>query len=229
LTNIKFMQEAATFDLLSEDKLVLKASHGQISEPQLYSICAACALALEFGLEANEIDKGIAEIRPVSGRLQHLKGINNSTLIDDTYNASPEATRAALEMLYRYQAPQKIALLGNMNELGKYSEVEHAKIGKFCDAEQLDWVITLGPDANKYLAPAAQAKGCQVKTFDTPYEAGEFIKSVVKNKAIVLLKGSQNRVFAEETVKKLLANPADSNKLVRQTPEWQKIKNKAFG
>jgi UDP-N-acetylmuramoyl-tripeptide--D-alanyl-D-alanine ligase len=178
---------------------------------------------------AEEIDKGLHNIRPVSGRMNRLKGINGSIILDDTYNASPEAMKAALKTLYRVKAPQKIAILGNMNELGSYSQSAHEEIGQSCDPAQLYLVVTIGPDANKFLAPAAKTNGCEVANFDSPYDAGEYVKEQIQEGAIVLAKGSQNKVFAEEAVKQLLADISDSDKLVRQSPEWLKIKRKAFG
>jgi len=136
--------------------------------------------------------------------------------------------KAALHTLYRLAAPQKIAVLGNMNELGKYSEAAHHEIGQYCDPKQLDLLVTIGPDANKYLALTAAAKGCKVQQFDDPYSVGEYLKPIVKKGALVLVKGSQNRVFAEETVKLLLANPKDAEKLVRQSAEWLKKKAKLY-
>jgi UDP-N-acetylmuramoyl-tripeptide--D-alanyl-D-alanine ligase len=78
------------------------------------------------------------------------------------------------------------------------------------------------------LASAAKARGCQVKSFLSPYAAGEFVKELIKSKAIVLAEGSQNGVFAEESLKVLLANPADKDKLVRQSDYWLNIKRKQF-
>jgi len=161
--------------------------------------------------------------------MQRLPGVGGSLIIDDTYNASPQAMKAALDTLYRLKASYKIAILGNMNELGKYSKKAHQEIGRYCDPKKIDLVITIGPDANQYLAEAAKDKGCQVKTFNNPYSAGKFAKSQIKENTAILVKGSQNGVFAEEAVKLLLANSADSNKLVRQSPEWLRKKRQAFG
>jgi len=196
--------------------------------PELYSMLAAAAVAVKFGLEPDEIKNGLQAINPAPGRLQRLAGINNSVILDDTYNASPAAVKLALSSLYQMESPQKIAILGNMNELGPSSEEEHRKIGEFCDPKHLSMVLTLGPDANKYLAPAAETRGCKVITFDNPYTVGDYLKPVIKPGAIVLAKGSQNGVFAEEALKVLLANPKDQTKLVRQSPAWLKIKQKAF-
>jgi len=179
-------------------------------------------------MEDSEIQAGLNDITPAPGRLQVLNGVNDSTIIDDTYNASPEAMKAALKTLYRLNAPQKIAILGSMSELGKYSEAAHKEIGELCDPAQLDLVVTIGPDANKFLAPAASAKGCTVKTFDSPYDAGEYVRTMLKPSALILAKGSQNGVFAEEAIKQLLANALDGSRLVRQSRQWLKVKHRAF-
>lgn len=198
------------------------------TQAELYSVAAAEAVGHKMGLEPAEIKKGTQNIKPVPGRMQRLPGVNGSIIIDDTYNASPEAVKMALSSFYQMDSPQKIAVLGNMNELGASSKEEHRKIGEYCDPKKLDLVITLGRDANEYLAPAAEAKGCKVITFDNPYAIGEYLKPIIKPRAIILAKGSQNGVFAEEALKILLANPKDQSKLVRQSPQWLKIKAKAF-
>lgn len=228
LRNISFDNEGCNFDVLAGSSKIFSARHEAISEPQLYSILAAVAVAHKLDLNSEEIEAGIATIKPVAGRMQQLKGVNNSLILDDTYNASPEAVKAALDTLYRLGSSQKIAVLGNMNELGKYSEEEHKKIGNYCDPKQLELVVTIGPDANKFTAEAAEAKGCKVQRFDSPYAAGDYLKSLVTQGGLILVKGSQNGVFAEETVKILLDNPSDSTKLVRQDMKWLVKKSKAF-
>jgi UDP-N-acetylmuramoyl-tripeptide--D-alanyl-D-alanine ligase len=228
MSNIHFNDEGADFEITYGPITFLKGSHERVTEPQLYSICAAVAVATELEMTTTAVDKGIRELTPVNGRMQRLRGHNNSIIIDDTYNASPEAVKGALDTLYRIQAPQKIAILGNMNELGGYSQKEHQAIGEYCDPRELTLVVTIGPDANKYLAPAAEEKGCLVKTFDNPVDAGKFVSERLQPEAIVLAKGSQNGVFAEEAVKQLLDDPKDAQKLVRQSKRWMKIKHKNF-
>lgn len=228
LKNVKFDGFSADFDVLENNALLLSAQHEAVAEPRLYAVAAAIAVARQLGLEPKGIKAGLDNLKPVAGRMQRLDGVNGSVIIDDTYNASPPAMKAALDTLYRLDAAQKIAVLGNMNELGSYSQEAHEEIGSYCDPKKLDLVITLGPDANKYLVPTAEAKGCKVQQFDDPYSVGDYLKPIIKNGALVLVKGSQNRVFAEETVKLLLADPKDAKKLVRQSDDWLKIKDKAF-
>jgi UDP-N-acetylmuramoyl-tripeptide--D-alanyl-D-alanine ligase len=228
IVDINFQEFTASFAVEAAGREILKVTRESVTEPMLYSICAAVGVGHQMGMAPEAIIKGVDGIKPVNGRMQLLRGVNNSLIIDDTYNASPEAMRSALDTLYRIKAPQRIAILGNMNELGKYSESEHRQVGQYCDPKNLDMVITIGPDANKYLAAEARGRGCAVKEFTSPFQAGEYLKALVKPGALILAKGSQNSVFAEETVKILLANQADSDKLVRQTKDWLQKKQKAF-
>ncbi len=190
---------------------------------------AAAGVAHMLGLSMKEIEKGLASISAFMGRMQILPGIKDSTLIDDTYNASPIAVKAALDVVYSGEASQRIAILGSMNELGDHSEEAHREVGEYCDPEKLDLVITVGREAQDFLAPAAKKRGCIVHTFLSPYEAGEFAHGELKDGAVVLAKGSQNGVFAEEALKALLADKADEAKLVRQSAHWMKVKHKQFG
>lgn len=198
----------------------LNANVQLVAKHSIKAIAAAVVVADLLGIEQKTIEKGMAAVTAPAGRMQLLKGIKGSTIIDDTYNASPLAVEAALQTLYEKDAKQKIALLGNMNELGDTSQTSHESIAKLCDPKQLDLVVTLGPDANKFLAPIAKSLGCNVVEANSPYEAADAIKTQLKEGALILAKGSQNKVFAEEAVKQLLADPADASKLVRQNNFW---------
>jgi len=228
---IKDIQQVLTYGLKTKadydfDVLSLPVPVASLAEQ--YSSLAAAAVAVKMGLRNEAIASGLGDIKPYAGRMRRLMGVKDSVIIDDSYNASPAAMKLALDELYATKAPQKIALLGNMNELGDYAKQAHEEIGNYCDPKQLDIVVTLGPESNEYLWPAAKAKGCVVKSFNTPYDAGDYIKSELKPGAAVLIKGSQNNVFAEEAIKSLLANKDDESKLVRQSPQWMKIKKVAF-
>jgi UDP-N-acetylmuramoyl-tripeptide--D-alanyl-D-alanine ligase len=226
--DIKFEKDTGSFSLVHRGKTLLAEEIKAVSVAELYSAASAAAVAEQLGLSSEEISAGIKKLVPVSGRMQRLKGIKDSLIIDETYNASPIAVKAALDSLYELKASQKIAILGNMNELGEMSPEAHKEVGRYCEPKQLDLVITLGLDANAYLAPAAKQRGCQVKTFDNPYDVGTFLQSFIKDDAIVLAKGSQNGVFAEEAIKLLLADSSDAELLVRQSAEWLKKKEKQF-
>lgn len=194
----------------------------------LPAMSAAVLLAAHIGLSQKQIVAGLERVQPFAGRMQLLLGKKQSLLIDDTYNASPEAVTAALSTLYEIPAASKMAVLGQMNELGDYSEELHRKVGAFCDPKQLELVVTIGEDANSYLAEAAEKAGCKAVRCPSPYHAADVIKPLLKKGSVVLVKGSQNRVFAEETTKELLQRKSDSKRLVRQSDAWLKIKAKQF-
>ena len=114
-----------------------------------------------------------------------------------------------------------------MNELGVSSAVEHETLGALCDPSLLSWVITIGDDAEKFLAPAARARGCQVKSFKSAIDAGGFARSILEEGAAVLVKGSQGGIYAEEAVK-ILCLMTEDDELVRQSAHWMKIKDDFF-
>lgn len=228
LTNVVFKSRKHSFDLEHNNGQLFSTKVGLLSHNQLYGVIVASAVATELGLTIDEVKKAVGKLNPVNGRLKPLKGIKNSTILDDSYNSAPEAAIAALETLYKIKAPQKIAILGSMNELGSYSPEAHRQVGEFCDPKKLDLVVTVGGDAASWLAPAAKTDGCKVKTYDNPYAAGAFVKGKIKKGALVLVKGSQNGVFSEEAVKLLLKNKVDTKELVRQSPAWLANKEKCF-
>ena len=185
---------------------------------------AAVAVADMLGMSITDICAAVATIKPVPGRMQILPGIQNSSLIDDTYNSSPVAVRAALDVLYATAATQRIAILGSMNEMGASSPAMHHQVGTYCDPSKLDLVITIGTEASESLAPAAREQGCTVVSFDNPLLAGRYAAAHLKEGAVVLAKGSQNGVYAEESLVPLLAEAADRTRLVRQSPYWLRCK-----
>jgi UDP-N-acetylmuramoyl-tripeptide--D-alanyl-D-alanine ligase len=221
---------------LQGQKLDVKLPHGSLTteihflgEQGAKVTLAAAAAADMLGVKKAAIAKGLSELRPFSGRMQILDGVKNTTIIDDTYNAAPLTAKAALDVLYAARTGQRIAILGSMNEMGDYSREAHTEVGEYCNPKKLDVVVTIGKDAKKWLAPAARARGCTVHSFLSPYEAGEYVTGKLQKGGIVLAKGSQNEVFAEEAIKPLLADPADAAKLVRQSDYWLARKEQQFG
>ncbi len=199
-----------------------------LGEHSLGALVAASTVAEQLGLSPEQIAAGLQAVQPVKGRMQRLRGVNGAILIDDSYNASPEAVKAALDVLGQFDMPQRIAVLGAMNEMGDYSAEAHREVGAYCDPSKLDLVVTIGNDANEYLAAEALERGCNVERFTSPYDAGDYLKQYLKSGAVVLFKGSQNGVFAEEAIKAVLADKADETKLVRQSDYWMGLKRDQF-
>lgn len=194
----------------------------------LRPLAAALTVAYELGMTDQEIQASLAKIRPYKGRMNVLAGQRQTTIIDDSYNSSPIAVKAALKTLYQLPTTQRIAVLGSMNELGEMSETAHREVGAMCDPQKLDFVVTVGEQAEKYIASVAAEHGCQVKSFKTAIEAGGFVNQIMKRGAIILFKGSQGDIYLEEAIKIILASTGLESELVRQEPQWLKIKRDFF-
>lgn len=191
-------------------------------------VVAAAAVGIKFGMKTEDIAKGISKIQPVSGRMNVLPGKNNTRLIDDTYNSSPLALKAALDSLYNLSGQNNIAVIGDMNELGESSAREHEFIGSMCNPKEVSTVVTVGKMSRDFLAPAATMKGCKVVSFDNSRQAGEYLQKNAPNGSTILFKGSEGGIYLEEAVKSMLSSTKLSERLVRQSPSWIKKKEDFF-
>ena len=195
--------------------------YGAIGTQHIYALVAGAAAALSYGADLNSIVAAIATYRIPRGRMNILAGTNNSTLIDDTYNASPDAVTEALRVLASTIASRKIAVLGDMMELGTFSPAEHRKVGELA-AKSVDMLVTVGIRARD-IAASAETIGMskeKIHLFDTSIETADFMKGVVAAGDLVLIKGSQSPRL-ERVTAALLAEPSRAHELlVRQEPEW---------
>lgn len=198
---------------------------GVVGNPALYAPAAAIATATALGMKLKDACKGLEAYMPPPGRARILEGIEGSVLIDDSYNSSPAATQEALASLALIATELKlrrIAVLGDMLELGRYSHAEHEKIGTLA-AAQTDILITVGIRA-RGTADAAKAAGMpetSVFMFSTSEEAALALQTMITGKNVVLIKGSQG-VRTERIVEALLKNPQDQTLLVRQDAQWKR-------
>jgi UDP-N-acetylmuramoyl-tripeptide--D-alanyl-D-alanine ligase len=226
----------ATVRLSSTDK-ALDLRHGRIKIAlhtgligiHMHKTLAAAYLVGDvLNLDMKDEESSLAAVTAMPGRMNKIKLACGATAIDDSYNASPEAVIAALDALYATDTPRKIAVIGNMNEMGAYSQAEHERVGQYCDNKQLEEIIVIGPDAKTFLAQAAQAGANRVVAFDSPYAIADYLKPKLNDDVIILFKGSQNGVFLEEAIKPLLAQTQDASRLVRQSSAWLRIKSRQF-
>ncbi|HEY1085539.1 MAG TPA: Mur ligase family protein [Candidatus Saccharimonadales bacterium] len=193
-------------------------------EEGLRSGAGAAGVGLKLGLEPQSIVSGLATISPLPGRMNLLRGVNQSLILDDTYDSNLVSAANALQTLYGFPTPDRIALFGDMKDLGAQSESEHGRLGSLCDSNLLSWVVTVGEETEKYLAPRARANGCQVKTFKNPIDAGAFVHSVIEPGALVLAAGSDTNIL-EESLKIFLHDTHENRELVRQDEAWLEKKN----
>jgi len=183
------------------------------------------ALAVISGLKLNTIDAVSAlknyEVPP--GRMRLLTGINNSLIIDDTYNSSPFACESALKTLKEIKGGRKIAVLGDMLELGKHTIDAHKNVGKIAK-ENADVLIVVGPRAIDIKNGAIENRMAQKNIFEflNSREAGEFLKTFTESGDLILVKGSQG-MRMERVVEAILFDLKNKETLlVRQDKEWQR-------
>lgn len=164
---------------------------GAFGKAQAYAAAAGAAAGLIFGMNLVKISEALQEYRPAPGRMQLLAGMKYTYLIDDSYNASPLSMQSALETLRDLPAKRRIAVLGDMLEIGKYAPEAHESIGRFA-VGIADLLFTVGPRA-KFIAEAARKRGMKsanIQSFDTAAEASAPLQEAMHEGDLVLIKGS---------------------------------------
>ena len=174
------------------------------------------------------VAQAVLQCTSLPGRMRALRGIRGSIILDDTYSATYETSLMALQTLYAHQAPQRIAVLGDMRDIGGTSPELHEALGAQCDPSELQWVVTVGELAERYIAPQAKVQGCQVKSFRNTLEAAVFINSVLEQNALVLFKGSAEGIYLEEAIKLMLHSTKDELLLPRQSAAELEMKSTYF-
>ncbi len=221
-SQIKTSIEGSSF-VLHYDNKRYQVECSVISECQIYSVVSAIVCGVLMGIPIENAIGAVKLFSPPPGRMSVIKGIEDSTVIDGSYNSSPSSLKAALLTLSSLgENRRKIAVLGSMNELGERSKELHLGMGEDI-ANCADILIAVGGDA-KFFAESAIKKGFNknsVHVFSTALSASEFFKDKIKKGDLVLVKGSQNNVRLERFVKEIMLSPEDAKHLlVRQEKEW---------
>lgn len=183
--------------------VVLKNSFGKA---QAYAAAISACVGLIFDLNLVEISEALSNnYQPAKGRMNLIAGIKDTYIIDDTYNALPLSMQEALDTLRDLPATRKIAVLGDMLELGKYSIEAHEAIGQLVSGI-IEILVTVGPRA-KFIAEAAKNSGLaenKILSFDTAAEAGRSVQELMKKGDLVLIKASR-AVGLEKIVEEVAA------------------------
>lgn len=167
----------------------------------IYNSLAAICIGIKFDVNKEDIRKALAQFKPSAMRLNILDA-GGIKIINDVYNANPESMRAALSVLKEYKDRRKIAVLGNMLELGDHSVLAHEEVGKYVKDGNIDVLITVGEFASK-IAEGAIKNGMDAKDVmicKNNVEACEKIKNIKRNNDVFLIKGSRGMKM-EEIVK----------------------------
>ncbi|HMO77801.1 MAG TPA: UDP-N-acetylmuramoyl-tripeptide--D-alanyl-D-alanine ligase [Candidatus Paceibacterota bacterium] len=197
---------------------------GAVGEPVVYTATGAIAVAAECGISLTDSVVALKDLLPPPGRLRIISGLKGTVLIDDTYNSSPIAVEQALATLKEIKyAKRKIAVLGDMLELGRFSSREHERVGELV-AVTADVLITLGVRARK-IAEAALSSGMSEKMimqYEDVAKAGKELQVFLEPGDVVLVKASQG-IRAEKVIEEVMQEPELApTLLVRQDSGWMK-------
>jgi len=196
---------------------------GVIGRPPIYSALASAAIALSYGLNGLEISDSLKNIKQPAGRLQLINGKNDTLIVDDTYNSSPDSVYAGLAALLEVplELRQRVwAVLGDMRELGALSQKGHEEVGSAA-AKQVDGLVTVDKDGKIMFDSAIKAGLKNCYHFENSLDAADFLDKQIMPRDLLFIKGSQ-AVRMEKIVKRLMKDPARAEELlVRQGEEWK--------
>lgn len=202
---------------------------GFCARHQVYAVLAGMAVGLIFKMNLVEIAQALNSVEPYPGRLRLIRGIKRTWLIDDTYNSSPSSSLGALELLAKMtnaredgEPGRKIVALGDMLELGAFTEEAHRQIGAKA-AKVADILLAVG-EKSIFMADEAKKNGLPhdcVWYFADSEDAGRELQDLIKEGDIILVKGSQS-MRMEKIVKELMAEPERAKDLLaRQDEGWE--------
>lgn len=186
----------------SNYKINIKNNEYNINVPVIgrhfvYNSLCAMAVGMVLDMKPNEIISGISKFKLSAKRMDFKRIKNNITILADYYNASYDSMKSALEVVKNYNALRKIAVLGDMLELGEYSQELHEKVGEEVAKNDIDILITVG-SLSRCIAKKAKDLGLK-NTYecDNNQEAIKVLKNIIKDKDLILLKASNGMKFGE--------------------------------
>ncbi|MBI5799094.1 MAG: UDP-N-acetylmuramoyl-tripeptide--D-alanyl-D-alanine ligase [Candidatus Yonathbacteria bacterium] len=227
-TNIQVAYEGdipvgTTFKLEHDGSVFPIAMRGVLGVQPVYSALAAIATGAYLKLNIIDIVGRLSVHVSPPGRMRLIPGLKGATIIDDTYNASPVAAEAAVEALKKIKTKGKrIAVLGDMLELGRFTIEEHKKLGTLAGGF-VDMLVAVGP-RSRYIVEGALDADMSEKNiieFDSAHLAGKYLEMILSAGDVVLIKGSQG-MRMERAVEEIMAEPERASELlVRQEEEWK--------
>lgn len=211
------------FKVLCENLEIPVTIESVVGMQLAYVHTAALAVAYAFGVDLDSAAKALRTHTPPPGRMRLLSGIKGSVLIDDTYNSSPVAVESALQTLNEVKyAKRKIAVLGDMLELGVYSIEQHQRMGSLA-GKMSDILLTVGVRSRE-IAKAALDQGMSEKNiyqYDDVARAGRELQNLLQPGDVVLLKASQ-AIRLERVVEEVMQEPERAEELLcRQSIDWK--------
>lgn len=203
------------FKLEVRGKVVPVFVPGMVGEHLLYCLLAAAAVAGELEISVLDIVNNLQNFQRPAGRLNPLPGVKDTIILDDTYNSSPIAASRALAALKEVYGKRKIAVLGDMLELGERTEDAHREIGLEAAQLPIDFLVTVGL-RSKFTADEALAYGMSknaVLSFDSADEARLPVQDLMRPGDTILVKGSR-AMKMEKIVREIMAEPGRADELL---------------
>ncbi len=162
----------------------------------VYDALSAFAVGFEYGISPEDIADGLKNYVP-SGMRQRIRETGGVTIIEDCYNASPDSQKAGLNSLCKISKGRKIAVLGDMLELGTYSETAHRNVGEYVAQCGVDMLFTYG-EQSKFMADSAGKSGLsQVLAFTDKTELSKALLSEIRKGDTLLFKASRGMKLEE--------------------------------
>ena len=219
LNNYKVFKDHTEFRINGKDYSI----NALLPKEASYSILMTLAL-LDFLKIKPDLSFSKFSLPP--GRCSFFKGINNTIIIDSSYNATPDGVMSILGMLDQYPSDKKWLVLGDMIELGNEEQEEHEKLGSLIASMKLVKVILVGPRVSKYTYEILkQVQDDKVVKFLMPKGTLDYLINNLKGGEVVLFKGAR---FLEGIIEHLLADKNDVKKLCRREKIWQ-LRRKQWG
>jgi UDP-N-acetylmuramoyl-tripeptide--D-alanyl-D-alanine ligase len=198
---------------------------GSLGLHNAYTSGAAFAVAGALGMSLTDAAEACKTHTTPRGRMRLIPGASGATLIDDTYNASPLAMTEGIHALHEIDhAKRRIAVLGDMLELGRYSVKEHEKIGRLV-VGKVDALMTVGVRAKSIAEMARESgmKDTRILEANDAETAASGLRDLIKAGDVVYIKGSQG-MRMEKIVKALMREPKQASELlVRQDEMWKTL------
>lgn len=194
-----------------------------LAKHNIYAALAGVAVGIGFKLNLVEIAAALENFSMPCGRMNLIPGIKNTSVVDDTYNSSPVSASAALEVLKDVKSSRKIAVMGDMLELGINNESGHKEVArKFLEVKG-DIFFAVGKRM-QFAAEELRKHNIgadRLFVFSDPNLAAKKLKEILQSGDLVLVKGSQG-MRMEKIVEEIMLEPEKAEYyLCRQTPEWK--------
>lgn len=206
----------------NSEQITIDVANALLPHHFAYSIAPALLAGIACNLTITQAVQSFnTHFKLPPARSSLIPGVNGSIILDSSYNAATQTMIDSLELLSLSNG-RKLALLGDIRELGDVTQSEHEMVAQVA-AELCDEIFLVGPYMKAYALPVIKEKNTPVTWFRHAGEAAGHIKKILKKDDLLLVKASQNTLLFEIAVELLMACPEDAEKLLcRREPFWNK-------